>query len=80
MEEVRAEQAGRGVGSDADLDLDARVAEAAHTGAGDVRVGILDRDDDAADAGGDERIRTRASTAVVGAGFERDDGGRPGGR
>ena len=45
-------------------------------GAGHAPVGVLDRDDDAPDAGGDERVGTRTGAAVVGAGLERDVRGR----
>ena len=41
-------------------------------GAGHAPVGVLDRDDDAPDARGDERVGTRSGAAVMGAGLERD--------
>ena len=41
--------------------------------AGDVRVGVLDADDDPGDARGDDRVDARRGAAVVRAGLERGD-------
>ena len=40
------------------------------------RVGVLDRDHDAPDTGGDQRVGTRSGATVVGARLERDVRGR----
>ena len=62
-----------------DFDVDTGGAQPANAGARDAHVGILDRDDDPAHAGVDERIGTRAGTAHVRARFEGHDRGRAGG-
>ena len=59
----------------ASVDVDAGGAQPRQALAGDLRKGVADGDDDAADAGVDQRVAARRRAAVVGAGFERDPGG-----
>ena len=77
--EVRRERAGGGVGADPDVDGDAEVAQLGDAPARDLRVGILERDDDAGDAGLGQRDDARPGAAVVRARFEGGvDGGAAG--
>ena len=74
--EVRREQPGRGGRAFADLDRDTRGAEPCDARAGHAPIGVLDRDDDAPHARGDEGVGTGSGAPVMGAGLERDVRGR----
>jgi hypothetical protein len=66
----------RGGGAGANLDLHARGPQALEALAGDQRVRVGQRGDDAAHARRDQRIAARAGAPVVRAGLERDVGRR----
>ena len=80
MVEVGRQLVGDVVAQQADLDLDACIAEAVDPGARHLRVGILDGHHDSGHTGLDERIGARRGSPVVLTGLERDVDGRTGGR
>ena len=65
------------LGANADLDHDAGFGQTPMPGAGDLRIGIDQRRDDARDAGGDDGVGTGRRLAVMGAWLERDIERRP---
>ena len=75
MREVRGEEAGGGVGFDADVHVDSVGAQPLDALAPDVAIGILDGDDDPGHTGVDQRVGARRSAAIVRAGLEGDVGG-----
>ena len=64
--------AARRFGADADVDRNARRAQPRMSRARDFGIGILERRDDARDAGGDDGVGARRRFAVMRAGLERD--------
>jgi hypothetical protein len=73
--EVGREQCVRSPGTGPRLDHDAGVPQVGDAAPGDPGVGVLDRDDDAGDAGCDQGVGAGRRAPVVGAGFEGDEGG-----
>ncbi len=63
------------IGFDPDIDADAGLLQFAQAPAGDVREGVTDGDDDAGQAGFDQRTGARGGLTGVAAGFERHVGG-----
>jgi hypothetical protein len=66
--EVGREVGGRLLGEQADLDVDAGGPQRGEAPAGDPRVGVLEGDDHAADAGGDDGIGAGGDEALAAAG------------
>ena len=80
MGQVRGELGRDGVGLDPDGDVDARRRAGRRHPARRQGVGVLDADDDTADAGGDDRVGARRRAPVVVARFERGHERGPGRR
>ena len=79
MEQVGRQAAGGVVGADPDVDGEPEVAELVDAAPGDVRVGVLERDDHAGDTGLDEGPDAGRRAPLVRAGFERGEHGGPAG-
>ncbi len=74
--QVRCQLGFRRVGAHSDEHVDAGSAQAIEAAPGHDRIRVLDRDDDARDAGFEQQARARGRAAVVVAGLEGDVGGR----
>ena len=74
--EETAVDAPRRLFSESDFDFDARTAQGAQPRTRDARIGILDRSDDAAYAGGNQHRRTGPRATLMSTGFQRDIDGR----